>query len=165
MQSEGDSVMDSVQERVAYLQGLANGLELEGTSQEGRMLVEIIDVLGAIAGEMEAGEESQSALESYIESVDDDLINLEDEVYGFDEDDLPGDGVVEYWELECPYCGVELEIEDDSGAEWGSLDLICPNCHHPIDDPERDLEPEIDRDRLEGRESGGHPAPFGSTTG
>ena len=43
----------SISEKVAYLEGLAEGLALDTETKEGKLLAAIVDVLGEIAEELE----------------------------------------------------------------------------------------------------------------
>ncbi|MDF2593655.1 MAG: hypothetical protein K0S75_3121, partial [Clostridia bacterium] len=73
--------MGNIKERVAYLQGLTQGLNVNERSAEGKLLINIIDVLDDMAEEFNNIQMVQEDLETYIESMDDDLTDLEDEVY------------------------------------------------------------------------------------
>lgn len=72
--------MTDLRARVAYLQGLAEGMELDDSTREGRLLGEMIDVLDAVAGSVDKLEEDQRQLEQYVCEVDQDLSDVEDEV-------------------------------------------------------------------------------------
>ena len=78
--------MVNLKERVAYLQGLTQGLNINSLSAEGKLLVNIIDVLDAMAEELNNIQMEQEDLKSYVESLDEDLTDLEEEVYGDDDD-------------------------------------------------------------------------------
>lgn len=74
--------MDNIKERVAYLQGLTQGLNISLYSAEGKLLIHIVDVLDDMADAINDIQMEQEDLKTYIESMDDDLVNLEEEVYG-----------------------------------------------------------------------------------
>ena len=74
--------MDNIKERVAYLQGLTQGLNISLYSAEGKLLIHIVDVLDDMADAINDIQMEQEDLKTYIESMDDDLLNLEEEVYG-----------------------------------------------------------------------------------
>ena len=78
--------MKNIKDRVAYLQGLALGLNISLHSAEGKLLINIIDVLDDMADELNNTQMSQAYLEAYIESMDEDLTDLEEEVYEDDSD-------------------------------------------------------------------------------
>ena len=84
--------MSLISEKVAYLQGLAEGLKINGETPEGKLLSEIINVLGSISDEIEAQEDAQDELY-------DKVFELEDAVYGEDDfeeyDDEIFDGYID----------------------------------------------------------------------
>lgn len=78
--------MKNIKDRVAYLQGLALGLNICLHSAEGKLLINIIDVLDDMADALNNIQMSQVDLEAYVESMDEDLTDLEEEVYEDDGD-------------------------------------------------------------------------------
>ena len=73
--------MTKIKQRVAYLQGLSQGLNIHLHSAEGKLLINIIDVLNDMADEINNIQMEQADLETYVESMDEDLTDLEEEVY------------------------------------------------------------------------------------
>ena len=73
--------MGNIKERVAYLQGLTLELNISLHSAEGKLLVNIIDVLYDMSDEIDNIHMTQADLETYVESMDEDLTDLEEEVY------------------------------------------------------------------------------------
>lgn len=104
-------------ERVSYLQGLIDGLSLEDDSKEGKAIRVIADILEEMAYVISDLVEAQKQLEEYIDSIDDDLADLEDEVYA--------DDVVE---IDCPKCGEPIEV-DASVFEDPDITIVCPECN------------------------------------
>ena len=66
-----------ITEKVAYLKGLAEGMELDTAKKEGKLLSAVIDVLEDIALELEELKEAQEELGDGLDAVSDDL---EDEI-------------------------------------------------------------------------------------
>jgi chromosome segregation ATPase len=118
---------------VAYIQGLAEGIDLQH-SKEGRILENIIKVLEEMAEEIEQLEMRHNELESYMESIDEDLQDLEEDVYEemeLEEDselDVPAD----YVELECPGCHDVVCFESDIVDEEDIIEVTCPNCDETV---------------------------------
>ncbi|QIA28237.1 hypothetical protein DYI95_005900 [Thermaerobacter sp. PB12/4term] len=89
--------MARLRQRVAYLNGLAAGLNLSAQSAEGRVLAGIIEVLDAMAEEMERLDGRLGELAEYLGELDQDLFDLEEAINGkgtgdgdlWDEEDLP----------------------------------------------------------------------------
>lgn len=83
--------MKNILQRIAYVQGLADGLGLEENSKEGQILLELVDVVAELT---EVLDEKFEDLEDYVDAVEEDLAELEDYVYDdegyddFDEYDL-----------------------------------------------------------------------------
>ena len=75
-----------ITEKVAYLKGLAEGMELDTEKKEGKLLAAIIDVLDDIALELADMKADQEELYDGLDAVSDDLEDVEDAVFG-DEDD------------------------------------------------------------------------------
>ena len=76
-----------ITEKVAYLKGLADGLNLDKDSKEGKLFAAIIDVLDDMALEIEDMQELQMELSEGLDAVSDDLEDIEDIVYEEWEDD------------------------------------------------------------------------------
>ena len=79
--------MKYLSEEVAYLRGLAEGLEIESETKEGKMICKIIDVLENLADTLDDMQQDYDELVEYVESVDEDLSDVEDILY--EEDSLP----------------------------------------------------------------------------
>ncbi|MDO4710842.1 MAG: hypothetical protein Q4A75_02600 [Peptostreptococcaceae bacterium] len=118
--------MEYLFERVAYLRGLCEGIGFSEETKEGKVLLEIVDVLGEFADAIVELSDRQDEIEEYVEAIDDDLVELEDDFY--EEED---DGEVDYIELSCPSCGEEIEIDEDLLYDEES-DIICPACDEVV---------------------------------
>lgn len=76
--------MKNILQRIAYVQGLADGLGLEESSKEGQILLELVDVVAELA---EVVDEKFEDMESYVDVVEEDLAELENYVYEDDDFD------------------------------------------------------------------------------
>ena len=121
-----------IMEKVAYLKGLAEGMELDTEKKEGKLLAAIIDVLEDIALELEDLREEQADLEEGLDAVSDDLSEVESVVYELcDEDeDEDEDEDDEVYETTCPTCEESIYF-DESILEEG--EVICPNCGEKLE--------------------------------
>ena len=131
-------------EKVAYVKGLAEGLGYDESSKEGKILAAILDILEDVAHDIEDLEENAWDLGEAIDQVSDDLSDIEDVVYGADDDEdecagCPGcDGGVDdedveepvFYELTCPACGHTITIDEDV-LDLGGID--CPNCGESLE--------------------------------
>ena len=114
----------TISEKVAYLKGLAEGLDLDTEkSKEGKLISVMIGILEEIAMSIEDLEENDLDLGEEIDVLSDDLADVEEVVFGddFDEDEEDDD----YFEVECPNCEEPLIIDDEVLAEGM---IQCPNC-------------------------------------
>ena len=75
----------TISEKVSYIKGLADGLEL-GDDKQSKVIKAIIDVLDDIACDVESIEEDLAELSEQIDAVDEDLAEVEDLIY--EDDDL-----------------------------------------------------------------------------
>ena len=75
-----------ITEKVAYLKGLMEGMKIDTESNEGKILTAMADILEDIGLELEDLWNAQGELEDGLDVVSDDLEDVEDTVYG-DEDD------------------------------------------------------------------------------
>ena len=119
--------MNHLFERVAYLQGLADGMGLDGTTKEGKILNEIIEVLEDFAEAINELSDDIVDIDEYLEAIDSDLSDIEDDVYNdeFEDDD--------YDEIVCPECGETIFVDDESLYDDGcETEITCPNCDNVI---------------------------------
>lgn len=138
----------TVSERVAYLRGLAEGLELDLSTKEGKLISAIIDTLDDIAMEIEDISDGLDAIVEEIDAVSEDLSDVEDFIFGDDdEDDEDEDqdacgcgacGTEYAYSVICPTCRDEIVIEE-SDITMG--EIACPGCGEKL---ELELGDEID---------------------
>ncbi len=77
-----------ITEKTAYLKGLVEGLAVDETKPEGKLLKAVIEALDEIAQEVAALNEETEHLEEYLDEVDYDLGELEADYYeAWDDDD------------------------------------------------------------------------------
>ncbi len=124
----------TITEKVAYLKGLADGLDLDKeTTKESKLLTNIIDVLEEIGFAIEDLEEASELLNDGLNVVSEDLEDVEEILFGDDDCDCDCDcggdcscgGDDDFFELNCPNCGEELEINEEVLAQG---QLTCPKC-------------------------------------
>lgn len=124
--------MKYLYEEVAYLKGLAEGLEISEETKEGKIINKIVDVLESFADAIVELEEEQIELIDYVESIDEDLSDIEDDIYEEeDEDDEDDDEEYNYIEMECPNCNDFVEVDEDLLYNE-DIDIVCPNCQSVI---------------------------------
>lgn len=147
---------EDLKARVSYLKGLAEGLALDEESKEGKLLRQIVDVLDEMAYEIEQLKTEYEELLEYAEAIDEDLAEIEDDVYGDYDEDEEEDDDDETFTVECPNCREMVEISDNLLHAEGPIKVTCPRCNEVVmmddeDWDEEDLDELID-DNGEGEE-------------
>ncbi|MBR4952901.1 MAG: hypothetical protein IKZ30_00140 [Oscillospiraceae bacterium] len=130
-------------EKVAYLKGLMEGMELDKDSKEGKLFLAIADILEDLALDIEDLEENSLDLAEEIDAISDDLADVEDLIFDdddFDDDDFDDDdcdcgcgcGCCEdddeepmFFEVTCPACENTITVDEDV-LDLGAIQ--CPNC-------------------------------------
>ncbi len=141
----------TITEKAAYIKGLAEGLDLDASTKEGKIINAIIDLLSDIAVDIEDTEDACAELAEQITAVDEDLAELEDFVYEEYEDEecdydcdccsgCDDDEDDELYEVECPNCHDVIYVDDKMLEEKG---ITCPNCGTNL---EFDLEEDNDEE-------------------
>lgn len=131
-----------ISEKVAYLKGLMEGMNLSADSNEGKLFRAIVDVLDEIALEVEDLTDEVMELGDGLDVISDDLSDVEDVV--FDEDDYEElDDEEECYATTCPECEEEIFF-DDSVLEDGKVE--CPNCGATLEFDPADLAEDEEKD-------------------
>lgn len=143
-----------ISEKVAYLKGLMEGMNLNADSNEGKLFLAIADVLDEIA--LEVGDLTDEVMElgDGLDVISDDLSDVEDIVYDeWDDDDDDEDDEEdeedeeeECYTTTCPECEEEIFF-DDTMLEDG--EIICPNCGAKLEFDLSDLADAADEDKDE----------------
>ena len=76
----------TLSEKVSYIKGLAEGLDLEDT-KEAKLLKAIIDVLEEVSDNLTDVEDDLIDLCDQVDEIDEDLATIEDIVYDDEEDE------------------------------------------------------------------------------
>ena len=114
-------------EKVAYLKGLMEGLSPEESKAETKLIQAVIDTLETMAEDLHALEEQSKYFDGYLDELDSDLGDLEDEVYGLNEDeddedeeddpDVFAPGCEDCEDGDCDDCCMCVDDEDDDDDE------------------------------------------------
>lgn len=137
-------------EKIAYLKGLLDGLNIDPASNEGKVFSGILNALEDLAQQNLELEDRVAELEELCDILDADLGDLEDDLYEDDDDEdedpcdlCPGGcGDIfdeDQYETVCPECG-ETFVLDEATLEEG--ETVCPKCGQELildfDDEEMD---------------------------
>ena len=118
-------------EKVAYLKGLMDGMEIDLETKEGKLFAAIADVLEDLALSVSDLDDEMTELSSAVDEIDEDLAEVEEIVFDDEDDD-------EYFEVECPVCGEEFYVDAETVMEG---EAVCPECGTEI---EVEVEGEVD---------------------
>jgi len=131
--------MNYLKERVSYLKGLAEGMQISDTTNEGKLLKAIIDVMDDVALAVDDVEEVQEQLTEQIDEIDEDLSEIESLIYD-DEDECCDDDCCDDEEdgedeeidaeFDCPHCGETVNLKD---AYMKKDSVLCPHCNKEIE--------------------------------
>ena len=116
-------------EKAAYIKGLAEGLSLDASKPETKIINALIDLVDDIALAVSDIEDELVLVGEQVDAVDEDLDALESYVYDDDDCDCCCDDCCddedEFFEVECPACGEVINV-DEGILESGSIE--CPAC-------------------------------------
>lgn len=148
--------MSKLTDKVSFLKGLAAGMKLNMEKDSSKLMMEILNTMGEMAEEMQLMADAHAELNEYVESIDDDLADLEETLFGEededavfdqDEDGYEADGDDELIAYACPTCGHEIQFKA-SDVDFDE-DYLCPACGKPVfPELEEDEETEADEDVL-----------------
>ena len=133
-------------ERVAYLKGLAEGMKLDESTNEAKLLLKIIDTLEDIVMDLSDVGDDLAEVSQQVDEIDDDLAAVEDLIYGDEDEDDDDDEDETIYEVECPTCGDVICLNEEM-LEEGEID--CPNCGEKL---EFDLDDDCDCESCNGKE-------------
>lgn len=116
----------TITEKVAYLKGL-----LEGKGTDDKEMNLIVEILTDLANDLADLEDYTAELTEQVDAVDEDLNTLEEDFYeAWEEDDDCDccdccDCDEEYYDVTCPSCGEDFEVDEDTLLDGG---VECPAC-------------------------------------
>ena len=81
--------MDFLYEKIAYLNGLLDGMDIDNSSsKEGKALLLVSEILEDIVSIVEDLDVEQEEMEDYVTAIDEDLSSIENEIFDDLDDDL-----------------------------------------------------------------------------
>ena len=142
----------TVTEKVAYLKGLMEGMQLDTTTNEGKILAAVVDILADMADDLEDVASDLYDLGEDVDAISDDLSDVEDYLcdedwdddddYDEDEDWDDEDEDPLFFEVTCPACDKTITVDEDV-LNLGTIQ--CPNCGEMMEF-EFDEDDEFDED-------------------
>ncbi|MGE5416868.1 MAG: CD1247 N-terminal domain-containing protein [Acidobacteriota bacterium] len=136
--------MKKLAEKISYLQGLGEGMNVAEGGPQGRMIAEILDTLAEVADTITGLRRDVEDLRVYVESIDDGLMELEGDIY--EEADAN-----DFIEVQCKKCGETVYFESDLLEDDDVIEVVCPKCNEVVyvNDGSFDYDPSIMGDNLD----------------
>ena len=131
-----------MKEKAAYLKGLIDGLGIDETTKEGKVIKAMSELLGELAEAVDGIDEDVTRAYDQINDLSEELEDLEADLYedddadddtdteededASDEDDDNDDDIASepFYEVACPNCGETVYVSEDD------LDAGEANCAH-----------------------------------
>lgn len=125
--------MMTVTEKVAYLKGLVEGLDLGKDDKEKKVISAVLDVLEDLALAVSDLDDEMELVTEQLDAVDEDLADLEEVFYeelddcdcDCDDCDCGCDCDDEMYEVECPNCGEMIYFDEEIILDG---EAECPAC-------------------------------------
>ena len=148
----------TVSEKVAYLRGLAKGLDIESEPKFGQLFEVVMDILDDIAENLAEIEDNALDLGEEIDVLSEDLEAVESIVYDEEDDDDDDDDCCcdcdddcccdeedypLFFEVTCPACDNTITIDEDV-LNLGTIQ--CPNCGEMLEFDLDDIKEEEESD-------------------
>ncbi len=118
--------------KAAYLQGLVDGLGIDDTTKEGKIIKAMSALLGEMADAIEGMDEDLSRAYDQINDLSDELEDLEADLYEDEDDEDDSDAEEETDE--------DDDANDDDIASEPFYEVACPNCGETVYVSEDDLD-------------------------
>ena len=119
--------MGYLAERINYVKGLMEGMKFDASTDEGKLIKALVDIVEDLVISSEDLEDTQDQILDAIDEHEERIADIEDEL--FDEDSYDED-IDE--PLTCPECGAELDF-DELGIDDTVDSFRCPECGTKID--------------------------------
>lgn len=114
-------------EKAAYIKGLADGLDFDKTTAEGKLINALLDLVGELCDAIDEIDEDLCTLNDYIEEIDEDLGAVEE--YLLDEEDCD---CCDCDDDDCDCCDLCDCDEDDYDDDEDYYEVVCPGCGETI---------------------------------
>jgi predicted RNA-binding Zn-ribbon protein involved in translation (DUF1610 family) len=98
--------LQNLYEKIAYLKGLAEGLNVNEATKEGKLIMAMIDVLSDVVEAVSLIDQKQQKDYDFLDSNDFNFTYI------------------------CPSCNEDIQIDETSFAD--NENIICPKCNETI---------------------------------
>ena len=111
----------TITEKVAYVKGLVQGLNLDEQKPEVKVLLKVVDLLDELSLSVSDLEDAYDDVVDQMDAIDEDLCMLEEDFY--DESEESDDDV--FYEVTCPTCNETVCVSEPVILD-GKIE--CPGC-------------------------------------
>ena len=133
----------TISEKAAYLKGLMEGLGVDESTKEGKLMKTVLDILDDMAlsiEDLDAGidelSEMVDAIDEYLGAVEEDLYEDEDDDDDDEDEDEDDDEELEFdedaelYEVTCPTCNETFTITEEM---LDAGETKCPECGQALE--------------------------------
>ncbi|MDR3767627.1 MAG: hypothetical protein Q3Y08_11455 [Butyricicoccus sp.] len=125
----------NISERVAYLRGLYEGLDIDPDKKEGKLLGGMLEAMEDMARCVTDLQEQNDALQDELDDIYEELSAITEDFLDEEEDDLEPEE--DLYQVICPTCGEVIYLDDDMLKE-GSM--TCTACGEELEFDLSDLQ-------------------------
>lgn len=129
-----------MKEKAAYLKGLVEGLGIDETTKEGKVIKAMSELLYELAEAVDGIDEDVTQAYDQINDLSEELEDLEADLYEEEDEDAEDDAEADeddegdnadvasepYYEVACPNCGETVYVSED---DLDAGEAICPSCN------------------------------------
>lgn len=122
-------------EKASYINGLVDGMDLDTTTKEGKVIAALLDLCNDLCNAVSDLTDDVEQIYDELDAIDEDLTDVEDYIFDDDDDDEDdddcdccdccGDDDEDVYEITCPNCGKVVYVNEE---ELSDEDLCCPKC-------------------------------------
>lgn len=116
-----------LESKIEQLKQLTESLDVNKENPEGKLLVELVKVMDIMADEIVNLKKALEEMEEYVSVIDGDLLDVQEEYYGYEDESYTDDDFVE---IQCDHCKETIFI--DKSILKNDEKLQCPNCSSPL---------------------------------
>ena len=135
-------------EKIAYMKGLLDGMELDGSTKEGKAILQMAEVMEEMGVYIDDLQSQVDELTELCDLLDHDLGDVESDLYCDDDDDDFGDDDDDEDDDEDFEIGQVLPADyddyayDDDDEDFDEVQYVvnCPSCDETVSLSERQLE-------------------------
>ncbi len=117
-------------EKAAYLKGLMDGLKIDDSTNEGKVLLALYDLVSDIANAVEEIDQDVDDIVEFCNVLDEDLANIENDLYEDEDDDYDEDYCDD---CDCDCCDDDCDCCDCCDCDDDCYEVVCPTCGDTIE--------------------------------